>query len=246
MIAKIVNKFTVVSVLALGLTLRTTTAAEASPELIGQWTFEPGREKIDTTSRWGNLILNGNASIENGQLHIHGNTTTASGWANAQTYSGKPIREKTLVSWLALDNLDVRAGSAMTIDNINGDNFDAIVYAERQPYRWMAGSSYFIRTQDIVTINETSIGQVTQMAISYRNLSKGRVEITLCRNGVQIGQYTSDNMYEWNGANAEIIFGMRHTMASYNPGAIEGRIEEARIYAGPMTCAEVGALHVQK
>jgi hypothetical protein len=213
-----------------------------TPELLGQWTFEPGAELSDATGRWGTLRLIGNASVASGQLHVHGSGTTASGWAYAPGYSGAVIRQKTLMSWVAVDNLNVRAGSAMTIDNISGDNFDAIVYAERVAYRWMAGSSFFARTRDVVTQNETAVGQLIQMAISYRDVGGGNVEVTICRDGVELGKYTSANMAQWTGANAEIIFGKRHTSGSLQPGAIEGRIEEARIYGGPMTCAEIGAV----
>ncbi|MCA9698678.1 MAG: thrombospondin type 3 repeat-containing protein, partial [Myxococcales bacterium] len=213
-----------------------------TPPLLGKWTFEPGSELVDATGQWGNLSLFGNASVSGGQLHVHGSGTNASGWAAARGFSGSLIREKTLVSWVAVDNLDVRAGSALTIDNISGDNFDAIVYAERVAYRWMAGSSYFVRTKDVVQVNEAAVGQMVQMAISYRDLGGGTVQITICRDGVQLAQYKSGSMAQWTGANAEVIFGKRHTDGNYQPGALEGRIEEARIYGGAMTCAEVGGL----
>jgi hypothetical protein len=53
--------------------------------------------------------------------------------------------EKTLVSWLTLDNLTQQGGSALTIQR--GDQFDAIVFAEKEGGRWMAGSENFGRTQ---------------------------------------------------------------------------------------------------
>ncbi|MCA9711270.1 MAG: hypothetical protein KDK70_35860, partial [Myxococcales bacterium] len=214
----------------------------AVPELIGQWTFEPGYETVETTGHWGDLVLVGSASVSEGQLHVHGSGTTPTGWAYSPAFDGGVIREKTLVSWVALDDLEVRAGSPLSIDNISGDNFDAIVYAERQPYRWMAGSSYFRRTQDVVTVDETAVGQTLQLAISYRDLGAGAVEITICRDGVEIGHYVDDSMTQWSGAGAEVVFGPRHTLPNDFRGAIEGRIEEARIYAGPMDCGAVGGL----
>lgn len=216
-----------------------------TPELLGQWTFEPGAELVDATGRWGQLVLAGNASVSNGQLHVHGSGTTATGWAVAQGYTGAKIREKTLMSWVAVDDLSVRSGSAMTIDTIGGAFvFDAITYAEIAAYRWMAGSEWYWRTlQNLVTPNETAVGQMLQMAISYRDLGNGSVEITLCRNGVQIGRYTSSSMAEWMGANAEVVFGARYTNPTTGArGALEGRIEEARIYGGAMTCAQIGAV----
>lgn len=216
-----------------------------TPELLGQWAFEPGSETRDATGRWGDLILVGDASVTNGQLHLHGSATTASGWAQARGYTGDVIREKTLISWVALDDLEVRAGSPLAIGNISGETFDAIVYAERQPYRWIAGSDWFRRTRDVVAQNETASGQLLQMAVSYRDLGGGDVEITICRNGVQIGKYTSPEMAQWIPANARVVFGRRAVLAGYQPwqlGALEGRVEEARIYGGPMTCAQVAAV----
>ena len=220
-------------------------ASPTSPELIGQWTFEPGSETVDASGHWGPLQLHGNATISDGQLHVHAAGYTPAGWAHALTYDGSTIREKTLVSWVSVNNLHSRFGSAMTIDNISGDNFDAIVYAERHANRWMAGSSYFRRTQDVVMFNETIANEVLQMAISYRDLGAGQVEITLCREGQQIGQYISGNMTQWYGPNAEILFGMRHSHGLNGPGGLEGSIEEARIYDGAMTCGEVAGLQIR-
>lgn len=41
-------------------------------------------------------------------------------------------------------NLTQRGGSALTIQS--GDQFDAIVFGERAPKRWMSGSNFFQRT----------------------------------------------------------------------------------------------------
>ncbi|MBL7132584.1 MAG: hypothetical protein ISS78_00670 [Phycisphaerae bacterium] len=52
---------------------------------------------------------------------------------------------KTLAAWVLPANLSQRGGSALTIQS--GDRFDAIVLGEKARGRWMAGSSYFRRTQ---------------------------------------------------------------------------------------------------
>ncbi len=213
-------------------------SAAAQPPLIGQWTFEPGEELIDKTGNFGPLTVVG-AKISGGKLDVDNANT----WAYARDYTGPTIRAKTLVSWVSLDSLSVRSGSILTLDSIVApDDFDAIVYAERVPLRWMAGSGFFRRTQDIVAVDETVTGQVLQLAISYQDLGAGQVRITVCRNGAQIGQYTSANMTQWVAGNAEVIFGKRHTVGSIGAGEIDAKIEEARIYAGSMTCAEVGVL----
>ena len=215
---------------------------QPEPPLLGHWTFETGVELEDLTGKWGDLTLQG-ATISGGELHVH--ASGATGWAVASGSTTATIREKTLVSWVSIDDLDVRSGSALTIDSINNTNyFDAIVYAERQPLRWMAGSDYFKRTQDVVLQNETAEGQVVQMAIAYRDLGGNNVEITICRDGVQIGKYNSGFMREWQGNNAEILFGARHTNGNTRYGALEARIAEARIYDEAMTCGHVGTLEM--
>lgn len=230
-----------IAVVALALAAVAIPRADAvvSPDLVGHWTFEAGEELEDKTGHFEPLTLFG-ATVTDGALDVD----DASTHAISGNYTGPTIREKTLVSWLSLDDLDVRSGSVLTIDNRDVDNFDGIVYAEREPLRWMAGSTNFARTQDAVVFEETAAGQPIQMAISYRDLTGGDVEITICRNGSQIGQYTSSNMTEWTSGNAEAIFGRRHTpgTGTDGPGFVDAKIDEARIYSGVLTCPEVGML----
>ena len=209
-----------------------------TPPLVGHWTFNAGEELKDKTGTWNDLTLI-NAKIVDGKLDVVNNST----WAYTYPKTTVNIRSKTLVSWATLDNIYVGSGSILTIDNRWGDTFDAIVYAERQPFRWMAGSSNFLRTRDVVTFNETQANVPVQIAISYKDLGGGWVQVTLCRNGVQIGQYNTGNMAQWTGNNAEILFGKRHSAGTVGPGGIDAKIDEARIYAGAMSCPEVGALN---
>lgn len=213
------------------------------PVVVGQWTFEGANPLAESTGNWSALTLQGNATVTNGALHLHGSGTTASGWAKSSTYTGPIVREKTLVSWVTLDNLNVRGGSALSLIGKAKNEFDAIVYAERQPLRWMAGSDFYKRTQDVVAQDETVVGQPIQMAVSYRDMGGNNVQVTICRNGVQIGQYSSGTMMQWSAGDSEVIFGARHIYQGAPRGAIEGRIGEARIYAGAMSCAQIGTLN---
>jgi len=141
-----------------GLSAQSAVAAE--PGLIGQWTFE---NASDSTGKWGPLTLRGNASISNGELAV----TPSGGFAQSGAYSGPMIGDKTPISWVRLDDL-TRAGSPLSLHSA-AENFDAIVYAERQTGRWMAGSDYFRRTQDFVPgVNDSATGPGTthQLAIS--------------------------------------------------------------------------------
>ena len=56
------------------------------------------------------------------------------------------IADKTLVAWVAPANLTQRGGSVLTIEKPGGV-FDAIVFGEIAPAKWMAGSDGFRRTK---------------------------------------------------------------------------------------------------
>jgi hypothetical protein len=209
----------------------------ADPTLIGQWSFNAGAELADSTGHWGALELKG-ATVSGGKLAVRPGM-----WARVTGYRGAaPLREKTLVAWGALNRLDVRTGALMSVDSVTWDNFDALVYGEIHPQRWLAGSSHFRRTQDVVTVDETIAGQRLQMAVSYKDLGNNNVQVTLCRDGVQLGQYTSPNMTQWNKDDLEVLFGARHTIGSQVLGSLNADLDEARLYAKAMNCAEVKAL----
>jgi len=217
---------------------------QASPPpssgLIGQWTFESGVELKDLTGNFADLVLTG-ATVANGQLNVDNSST----YAIAQGYSGATIGEKTLVSWLYLENLNVQTGSALTIDRISSDIFDAIVYGEQQYHRWMAGSSYFSRTQPpIPGYEETTTGQLIKMAISYEN-NGGNAHIKIYHNDSLIGDYTKGAMASWPANDAEILFGIRHTPPNGGSlGALDAKIEEARIYNRVLSAQEIESLQL--
>ena len=56
------------------------------------------------------------------------------------------IKDKTLVVWTAPANLTQQGGSALTIDDMEG-NFDGIVFGEIAKAKWMAGSDDYRRSQ---------------------------------------------------------------------------------------------------
>ena len=206
--------------------------------IVAQFTFEPGEELEDLTGNFPDLTLMGGAEVDGGQLHV------ASGkWAvSSPMEKGPDISEKTLVSWCYIDNLNVLAGSVLTIDQINADQFDAMVFGERQPQKWMAGSSNFTRTQDPVPgFEETETGILIYLAYSYEN--DGGNHVRLYRDGELFGDYTLGTVPTWTPGDAEIFFGIRHGNAGGGgPGMLEARIEEARIYNTVLSEAEIKEL----
>ena len=216
-------------------------AAQAA--LVGHWTFEPGSELVDLTGNFGNLTLFYGANVSNGQLDVKPGQ-----FARAIDYTGPTITNKTLVSWVYLDDLNVRSGSALTIDSPSVDRFDGIVYAERQPNRWMAGSSYFERTQDPVPgFAETLPNQLVQMAITYQSVS-GNAHVSIYRNGSLIGDYTQGPMASWSAGDAEVLFGARHTLNGVGEtrGVLDARIEEAMIFDEVLPQSKIQELTLTK
>ena len=62
-----------------------------------------------------------------------------------QTYIVYGGVEKTLVSWVHLEDESVRAGSILTLQN--GSEFDGIVFGELMAGKWMAGSDNWKRSE---------------------------------------------------------------------------------------------------
>lgn len=91
--------------LMIGLTLPALSQAEKADDLIGHWTYENGVELEDLTGHFSDIELKG-AEVKDGKLHIGNNL-----WALTTGYKGPQIGpDKTLVTWLYLDDLNVRRG----------------------------------------------------------------------------------------------------------------------------------------
>ena len=143
---RLLNCFSIISLSILALCPLLSLAAGPDvhkDKLVGHWTFEKGEELKDLTGNFPDIKLMG-AEIVKGALDVD-----AGKWAiTVGDYKGPDIKEKTLMSWFSFQNNAVIKGSILCIDKISGDHFDSIVYAERQPNQWMAGSSFFRRTDD--------------------------------------------------------------------------------------------------
>ena len=204
--------------------------------LVGYWTFEYGQETKDLAENFGDIVLKG-AVIQDGKLDV-----SAGKWAIAPSYKGPSISEKTLVSWVMIQSSSVQSGSVLTIDKLSIDEFDAIVYGERQSYRWMAGSSGFKRTINPTPgYYHTNTSTLVQIAITYRN-NNGQAHVRLYHDGVKFGDYTKGPLAVWPRGDAEIFWGLRHGNTNGGPGNLDMLIEESRIYASVLTPEELKSL----
>lgn len=134
--------------------------------------------------------------------------------------------DKTLVSWVVLDNLTQRGGSVLTIQV--GNKFDGIVFGERTPRKWMAGSERFNRTQKKQNYaEEADTNSLIQMAIVYQGNT-----VSIYRNAERLTSYKVENIDLLGSEDGIVVFGLRHIGGS---GSIHGTIEDARIYSEALT-----------
>lgn len=150
----------------------------------------------------------------------------------------RDLREKTLEAWVRLDRLDQQGGGAMTVQTSDGGIFDAIVFAEREPSRWLAGSNLFQRTQDFGGPAETQAsGKFVHVAITYA--ADGT--IAAYRDGLPYGQpYRSSGPIRYQAGAARVVFGVRHEPAGGNR-MLAGQVSLARLYDRALSAAEVAA-----
>lgn len=146
------------------------------------------------------------------------------------------LRDKTLVVWVVPANLTQRGGSALTIED-RRDHFDAIVFGELAPGKWMAGSDFYSRTlRDQSAVPAETSTATVQIAIVYHgNL------VTLYRNGQQISQYTMPSQPISFGSDSLVLFGKRHRRQG-DSAHFAGAIDEAQIYDRALAPEQIRAL----
>ena len=155
--------------------------------------------------------------------------------------AGSAETDKTLVSWVRLDNLGQRGGSVLTIQS--DDQFDGIVFGELQPGKWMVGSNIFKRTQrdqDAYLAETADSKTIVQMAVVYED-----DQIRIYRNGDIYASYQAKNIDLLSPEHNIVVFGLRHVGAAPG-GRISGAIEDARIYSKALTIDEIRLLEPNK
>jgi hypothetical protein len=137
-----------------------------------------------------------------------------------------------------LSDLDQGGGAAISIESTPDRDFDAIVFGERQPRKWIAGSGGFARTHDLEAPQESaSAGQAVHMAAVYRADNS----ITLYRNGERYAApyVPAAALRTFEKGAATVLLGLRHTGASN--GFLDGEILQAGLHARALGDEEVAA-----
>jgi sucrose-6-phosphate hydrolase SacC (GH32 family) len=160
------------------------------------------------------------------------------GTPSAGSAEQRTITDKTFVAWVAPANLTQRGGSVLTVEKPGG-TFDAIVFGEVSPSRWMAGSNNFNRTQMAQdnSPGETTVGDdLVQIAIVYQGK-----EITIYRNGARYAGYSVKSAEKF-GADSLVLLGLRHQDAAADNRFFVGSIDDARIYGIALSAEQIAAL----
>lgn len=207
-------------------------SSEPGPVPFAKWTFDGTATEVMPGKLKGGAVIK-KLEFDSGVLHL-----PKSGAFFETASLTKEIREKTLEAWVSLANLDQGGGAAIAIETGNGHTFDAIVFGEKQPKKWMAGSEGFSRTSELDTQEESSDPNTfIHVAIVYASDNS----ISLFRNGVPLGKpYTPTTpLVTFLAGDAHVLLGRRHTGGG-RPW-LTGEIKQAALYDRALSNEEVSA-----
>ena len=197
------------------------------PSPLAEWTFD--KDLNDTHGKLP-LTLTGNARIENGALIVDGKSMAQSGSLP------KTLTAKTLEAWVQLDDLKQQGGGVITVQHKDGGQFDSIVFAEKTPAHWVAGSNFFERSELFEGSAETEAAtRPIHIAVVYQ--ADGTIRGY--RDGQPYGRtYRKAPAALFEADQSQILLGCRHGSPSGNKG-LRARIQRARLYDRALTPEEI-------
>jgi len=204
-------------------------SAHAPPPAVkpfAEWDFEN-----TDPARAGSLPLqlHGSARIAGGALHLDGR-----GHATTPPLPTS-LRAKTLEAWVSLATLEQSGGGVMSVQDLQGNLFDALVFAEKDPRQWLAGSNFFTRTQTVNGPSETRVAQPVHIAITWS--PDGTIRIY--RDGQPYGQpYKSSGPVTFATGQCQVLLGLRHGTPEGNR-LLTGAIHRARLYDRALAAEEI-------
>lgn len=200
---------------------------ESGPQPIAAWNFQDSPKDMV-----GNMdvTLFGGAKIDPDGLVLNGKGA----FARAKPLN-KPLSAKTLEAWVQVNNLNQRGGGVISLQTKDGVVFDAIVFGEKEPKRWMAGSNGFTRYASFAANDEKEQQKIIHIAITYATDGT----ITGYRNGIPYGKPYKNNLVTYDANNSEIVFGIRHGVEAGGNRMFEGTIAQARLYDRALSQTEL-------
>ncbi len=197
----------------------------ADPQPVAHWHFDSLQDSVGPHA----LELQGSGRLESGALVLDGN-----GWAQTQPFN-TALNAKTLEVFVQLDSLEQAGGGALTVQDLHGVVFDSIVFGERRPREWLAGSDNFRRTEDFGGQPEAEAdNRPVHIIVAYEN--DGRIRCY--RNGEAYGQPYQTEPQPFQAGEAQVLFGMRHGTSASGNRMLRGRILDAKLYDRALTAEE--------
>ncbi|HEY2414701.1 MAG TPA: DUF1553 domain-containing protein [Pirellulaceae bacterium] len=203
----------------------------APPRPLAQWDFE-----TDASDTFGTLngTVEGVAKFGKGAITVDGRTGHV-----VSTPLVQDLRAKTLEAWVQLGHLEQRAGGVIGVETLDGKIFDTIVFGEKQPKRWIAGSNNFARTQAIDKATDES--EAANRAVHLAAVYDADGTIRLYREGQPYGlAYQSQGPVVFPAGKSHVVLGLRHS-PSGGSKMLDGKIETARLYDRALSPDEVEA-----
>ncbi len=195
---------------------------------LASWDFR--QDHARQTAGW-EVKLSGAAALSSAGLELSDDTSFGTTGSQQRT-----LRAKTLEVWVQLANVAQSGGAAIGIQTFDGGTFDAIVFGERDPRQWMAGSENYVRTQGFRAPEETeAIAAPVRLCLTYAEDGT----IAAYRNGQPYGQpYRGGDPITFAAAKWQVVFGLRHAPAG--PGKmLAGTIERANLYDRALSADEI-------
>ncbi len=202
---------------------------KAAPTPLAAWDFAR-----DLNDQLGGMhaTLHGSAKLEAGGLQVDGTTAFASTAPLA-----RDLVEKTLEVRVRLKTLDQRGGGAICLQTTDGQQFDAIVFGENEPRRWMAGSNGFVRT---LSFEGTAEEQADKEFVVIAQVYRADGTITGYRNGQPYSKpIRKDAALKYEAGKSQIVFGLRHGTSAGDNRMLSGLIASARLYDKALSAEEV-------
>ena len=205
--------------------------APPAPRPIARWDFSSDLRdqigKLPAAARPG-------AEIKDGHLVLDGQA----GFATSAPIPVQ-LKAKTLEAWVQLATLQQAGGGVIGVQTTDGQRFDSIVFGEREPNRWMAGSEGFVRTESFQGPEEQDAAtRPVHVAIVYAEDGT----ITAYRDGQPYGQpYDCGEAATFEPGTAQVVFGLRHGAEAGGNRLLAGSLDTAQLYDRALSAEEVAA-----
>ncbi|HEV3023336.1 MAG TPA: DUF1553 domain-containing protein, partial [Pirellulales bacterium] len=128
-------------------------------------------------------------------------------------------------------------GGVIGLQTLDGQAFDSIVYGEREPRRWVAGSNGFVRSKDVGGTDET---EAEHRLVHVAAVYAPDETITVYRDGQLYGQPYQTPLYTFKAGTSQVVFGLRHGPIGVNK-LLAGTIARANLYDRALCADEVAA-----